>query len=70
VLDVNDLIVDSPIGLEPYRPHLRYCLIDENEYTKHELEALRNLVAALFRLEKGQNEGNRSDPYSLIKSLC
>ena len=55
-LDVNDLIIESPIGLEPYRPHLRYCLIDENEYTKHELEALRNLVAALFRLEKGQNE--------------
>ena len=55
-LDVNDLIIDSPLGLEPYRPHLRYCLIDENKYSQHDLIPLKNLVAALFRLEKSRNE--------------
>ena len=55
-LDVNDLIVESPLGLEPYRPHLRYCLIDEGAYDDSVLAELKNLVAALFRLENGQGE--------------
>jgi hypothetical protein len=55
-LDVNDLVIESPLGLEPYRPRLRYCLIDENKYSNEDLIPLKNLVAALFRLEKSQNE--------------
>jgi predicted transposase YdaD len=55
-LDVSDLIVKSPLGLEPYRPHLRYCLIDQNKYSQQDLIPLKNLVAALFRLEKSQNK--------------
>jgi hypothetical protein len=53
--EVSELIAEPPLGLEPYRPQLRYCLIDERAYADHELE-LRNLVAALFRLEKSQTE--------------
>lgn len=54
-VEVSDLIAKAPLGLEPYRPQLRYCLIDEGTYTNDEL-ALQNLVAALFRLEKSQSE--------------
>jgi flagellar biosynthesis/type III secretory pathway protein FliH len=38
--------------LERYRPQLRYCLVDEVRIADSELESLRNLAAALFRLEK------------------
>jgi hypothetical protein len=31
-------------------------LIDENKYSQHDLVPLKNLVAALFRLEKSQSE--------------
>ncbi len=69
-LDVNDLIIQSPLGLEPYRPHLRYCLIDEGAYDEDklgELTALKNLVAALFRLEKSQSEANT---YAVLHSVA
>ncbi len=65
-MDVNDLIVESPLGLEPYRPHLRYCLIDEGAYNDSTLAELKNLVAALFRLENNQNEENI---YAALRSL-
>jgi predicted transposase YdaD len=48
---VEALIQAGPKGLEPYRPRLRYLLIDEGCYSESELAPLRNLVAALFRLE-------------------
>lgn len=66
-LDVNDLIVESPLGLEPYRPHLRYCLIDEGAYDDQVLAELKNLVAALFRLENSQNEENI---YAVLHSVA
>ncbi len=65
-LDVSDLIIESPLGLEPYRPHLRYCLIDENDYSNHDLAPLKNLGAALFRLEKSQTE---ADVHEILKHL-
>lgn len=55
-LDVADLIEEVPGGLERYRPQLRYCLLDERRTATAELESLRNLAAALFRLEKGAPE--------------
>jgi len=51
--DLADLIETVPGGLERYRPGLRYCLLDEMRVADSELESLRNLAAALFRLEKG-----------------
>jgi predicted transposase/invertase (TIGR01784 family) len=50
--DVADLIAGIPGGLERYRPQLRYCLLDEERMADSELESLRNVAAALFRLEK------------------
>ena len=50
--EVSELIEEVPGGLERYRPQLRYCLVDEVRIADSELESLRNLAAALFRLEK------------------
>jgi predicted transposase YdaD len=52
--DVGDLIVPVPGGLDRYRPQLRYLLLDERRFAEGELAPLRNLVAALFRLENSR----------------
>jgi predicted transposase YdaD len=54
-LDVADLIEPVPGGLETYRPHLRYALLDEARVPEMELESERNMAAALFRLEKSRD---------------
>ena len=51
-LDIAELIERVPGGLERYRPQMRYCLLDERRIATEELEPLRNLAAALVRLEK------------------
>ena len=43
-----------PGGLEVYRPHLRYALLDEMQVPDLE-ESERNVAAALFRLEKSRD---------------
>jgi hypothetical protein len=43
-----------PRGLAAYVPRLRYVLLDEGRYTTRQLAPLRNLVAALCRLENSQ----------------
>jgi predicted transposase YdaD len=53
-LDVAELIAEVPGGLERYRPRLRYCLLDQGRLAAEELAPLRNLAAALFRLEKSR----------------
>ena len=53
--DVAELIVQVPGGLERYRPQLRYLLLEESRYTEGELASLRNVVAALFRLENSRH---------------
>jgi hypothetical protein len=52
--ELAELIEEVPGGLEQYRPRLRYCLLDEVRMADAELESSRNLVAALFRLEKSR----------------
>jgi predicted transposase/invertase (TIGR01784 family) len=52
--DIAELIEAVPGGLERYRPQLRYCLLDEGRIVETEAEPLRNLAAALFRLEKSR----------------
>src|SRR5436305_3232159 len=52
--EVSELIEEVPGGLERYRPQLRYCLLDEMRMADSELEPLRNLAAAVFRLEKSR----------------
>jgi predicted transposase/invertase (TIGR01784 family) len=54
-LDLGELIEEVPGGLELYRPRFRYCLLDEARIADEELAPLRNLAAALFRLEKSRD---------------
>lgn len=54
-LDVADLVEPLPGGLERYRPSLRYCLLDELRLGESELPSVRNLAAAVFRLEQGRS---------------
>jgi predicted transposase YdaD len=53
-VDIAELIEAAPGGLERYRPSLRYLLIDEGRYAESDLAPLRNLAAALFRLENSR----------------
>jgi hypothetical protein len=55
--EVAELIATVPGGLERYRPHLRYFLLDEGRFTEADLAPLRNLAAALFRLENSRTPG-------------
>ncbi len=54
-VEVADLIAPGPVGLERYRPRLRYLLIEELAYADADLAAMRNLAAALFRLENSRD---------------
>ena len=53
-INVADLIPKMSGLLGEFRPNLKYLLIDENAYTESELSSLRNLVAAVFRLERNK----------------
>jgi predicted transposase/invertase (TIGR01784 family) len=64
--ELADLIEDVPGGLARYRPRLRYLLLDEGRYADTELLPLRNLVAALFRLE---NSRGIADVAQALESL-
>jgi len=52
-LKMSELIIPVP-GLERFQPGLEYRLIDEQRYDTASLAGLRNLVAALFRLEQSR----------------
>jgi len=52
VTDIAELIPSVPGLVEQFKPKLRYLLIDENAYSAHELGSLKNLAAAVFRLER------------------
>ena len=49
--EIGELIVEPPPGMERYRPQLHYFLLDEGRFSDTELAPLKNLAAALFRLE-------------------
>jgi predicted transposase/invertase (TIGR01784 family) len=65
-VNVSDLIIPVPGGLERYKPHLHYLLLDEGRYSEHELVSLRNLTALLFRLE---NSRTPQDVAQLLQAL-
>ncbi len=50
--NISELVEKIPGGIRQYCPHLRYLLIDEGSYPQADLANLRNLVAALIRLEQ------------------
>lgn len=51
---LTPLIQAGPRALEQYRPDIQYLLIDEGRYSEDELLPMRNLVAAMFRLENSR----------------
>ncbi|HWM90643.1 MAG TPA: Rpn family recombination-promoting nuclease/putative transposase [Thermoanaerobaculia bacterium] len=53
-LDISDLVEPVPGGLERYRPSVRYILLDELRLAESELPSVRNLAAAVFRLEQAR----------------
>jgi len=53
--DINDIVQNIPGGLRKYCPSLHYLLLSEREYQDVDLEPLKNLVAALFRLENSHS---------------
>ena len=50
--DIFDLIPVVPGMVEQYKPRFKYLLIDENAYGERDLASLKNLVAAVFRIER------------------
>lgn len=50
--DVADCFGSSLPGLEPYRPRLRYHLVDEARLKLHPMAEVRNLAEALFGVEQ------------------
>ena len=53
--DLETMIQPGPSSLIPYQPQARYLLIDESAYADADLASMRNLAAALFRLENSRN---------------
>jgi len=64
--ELKDLIVNLPGGLEQYIPSLKYLILDEGTYDLDELSPLKNLVAAIFRLE---NSNSDDDILEVITNL-
>jgi len=64
---VGDLVVDVPGGLADYRPRMRYLLLEERAYREPDLAAMRNPVAALFRLE---NSRDAADVRRVVDALA
>lgn len=52
--ELTPLMQQGPPALATYRPQMRYLLIDEGRYRDSELAQMRNLVAAVFRLENSR----------------
>jgi hypothetical protein len=53
--DIGDLVFPVYGELARYQPRLRYLLLDEGRFQDQDLAPLRNLVAALFRLENSRD---------------
>lgn len=63
---IAGLLEPPPAGLERYQPRLDYLLVEENRYGEAELAPLRNLSAALFRLE---NSRGPADVQRVVETL-
>jgi hypothetical protein len=59
--EVAELVATVPGDLERYRPCLRYFLLDEGRFTEDDLAPLRDLAAALFRLENKPDTSGCTD---------
>ena len=52
--EVSPLVQTGPKALQLYCPQMRYLLLDEARFRDSELAPMRNLVAAVFRLENSR----------------
>jgi hypothetical protein len=64
--DIFNLIPLVPGLVEQFKPQFKYLLIDENAYTDSELASLKNLVAAVFRIEHPASPASISVLLSLL----
>ena len=64
--ELTSLMQPGPRELERYQPQSSYLVIDEGRYSESELKPLRNLVAALFRLE---NSRSYAEVLAVVRSL-
>ena len=51
VTDVFELIPPVPGLVEQFKPRQKYLLVEENAYSDSDLASVKNLVAAMFRIE-------------------
>lgn len=63
---LSDLIADLPKNISHYKPNLHYLVLDEGLYNSDELNPLKNLVAAVFRLE---NAKTHTDIIAVVDDL-
>ena len=66
VTDIFELIPPVPGLVEQFKPRLKYLLIDENAYSESDLSSLKNLVAAVFRIEHPATPETISQLLSLL----
>lgn len=64
--DIFELIPPVPGLVEQFKPRLKYLLIDENNYTDHDLASAKNLVAAVFRIEHPSSPKSISELIGLL----
>jgi hypothetical protein len=64
--EIGELVESVPGGLDQYRPQMRYLLLEERGYPEAELAPMRNMVAALFRLE---NSRGPEDVIRVVETL-
>ncbi|WP_051443561.1 Rpn family recombination-promoting nuclease/putative transposase [Curvibacter gracilis] len=64
--NIADLIPPLPNPMNGYVPQAKYLLIEENNYVDHPLPSVRNLVAALFRLERPRSPKDIIDLIGLL----
>ena len=65
-IEMSDLIQQVSGGLERYRPRFTFLLLDEGCYRDEDLRPLKNLVSALFRLEKSRKPGQLMEVVSSL----
>ncbi|KOR31017.1 hypothetical protein TI04_03000 [Achromatium sp. WMS2] len=57
---------ELPAELAKFQPQLSYLLLDEGRYAKHPLPEVRNLVAAIFKLENSRSEEDVTQVLKLL----
>jgi predicted transposase YdaD len=68
--NLSQLIEKVPGGLDKYQPKLRYFLLDESTFSEAKLAPLlKNLVAALIRLENTRNLENEQAVAQAIQTV-